>query len=162
MHNTNTTHTHTHTHAQTQIISINCGNDEFHCDDARNIIEAPSHSTRWSAITHFYTPLASKEAAKAHFGFSQVPFYVCVVEGEVASAGTKRTFDFGALPGVGPPKAPRTSSPTCVTPDPFDNEERKSPNRMKVVGGGADDDDEPTPPEPPRHASFEFTMDEDF
>jgi len=131
------------------IISINCGNDQFYCDHARNIIEAPDASARWSSIQHFYAPLAEKEAAKAYFGFAQVPFYAAIVDGTVVVKGGKSKFDFMSLPGV---SIARTSSPTSVQQFEGESPENSPATTTHKTVEIAD-------PEP---ETFSFTLDEDF
>jgi len=134
--------------ADYKIISINCGNDQFHCDDARNIIEAPDSSPRWSSIDHYYAPLAEKEKAKAFFGFAQVPFYAAIVDGMVvAKGGTK--FDFLALPGIA---IARTSSPTSVVDALNDDVESPVVTNKKVIENLVEETVD----------TFAFTLDEDF
>lgn len=127
----------------------------FHCDDARNIIEAPKEK-RWDNISHYYAALEQKEIAKAYFGFSQVPFYVAICDGKVVSSGTKKTFDFYALPGVAAKSINRTSSPTCVTHDTLGMMGGKFVNTVKVVDAVVEEELAPA------MDTFSFSMDEDF
>ncbi|GMH96446.1 hypothetical protein TrVE_jg12807 [Triparma verrucosa] len=63
-------------------------------DPARDILHADK-DVKWPNIRHLFTPVESKELAKAHYGFNQVPFYVVYEDGEVKQASNK--VDFEAL-----------------------------------------------------------------
>ncbi|GMH58810.1 hypothetical protein TL16_g02690 [Triparma laevis f. inornata] len=72
------------------ILSIVCDS----LDPAREILHS-SKAVKWPNIRHLYTNIDSKEAAKKHYGFNQVPFYVVYEDGEVKEASNK--VDFAAL-----------------------------------------------------------------
>ncbi|GMI60784.1 hypothetical protein ScalyP_jg10282 [Parmales sp. scaly parma] len=159
--------------ADFKFVAINCGNDTQQCDDAREILEA-TPAPRWSTIDHYYAPLLEKEKAKAFFGFSQVPFYILVVQNKIVHMGSKKSFDLQSIPvrvrdinnNIAGADLQRTPSPTNVT---------AADHAFKAIRGdstdseGVEADVESVgvvkmvdPVEPTEFSNFVFSLDEEF